>query len=558
MEKNGTFYLGRVKMPYLIGLDIGGTKCAVLLAEVKNGIHIVDKIRFDTETQKGFEYTKNNLFKAVRDILINNKIDFKLVEAIGVSCGGPLDSKRGLVLSPPNLPGWDNVPIVDMLEKEFNVPAFVQNDANACALVEWKLGAGKGTNNMMFLTMGTGMGAGIIAEGKLLVGASDMGGEVGHIRLEEDGPVGYGKAGSFEGYCSGGGIARLAQQKAEIWLKEGKSLKWCRSLNDIKNIDTRLVSDSAKAGDLYAQEVFKLVGEKLGKALSIFIDTLNPEAIVIGSIFGRSGELLRESMEKVIEKETLIYSRKVCKVLPAGMGESIGDLASIMVAAYGLELDIETFQEDDNDVLKHYDRLFTRYPELDALRTNVFEAYRLIYLTYKNGGKVLACGNGGSAADSEHIIGELMKGFFKMREIPKEFVDKLKKVSGDKAADMSKYLQGALPAIALTQHNALSTAFLNDVSAEMVFAQQVYGYGVKNDILIAISTSGNSKNVVNAAVVAKAKGMKVVALTGPGGGKLKEISDVLINVPGECTADIQEFHLPVYHTLCAMIEEKLF
>lgn len=545
-------------MPYIVGLDIGGTKCAVLLAEIKNGINIVDKLRFPTDIEKGYEYTKSNLIKGVREILVKNNICIDDIKVIGVSCGGPLDSRRGLILSPPNLPGWDNVPIIDILQKEFNVPAFIQNDANACALVEWKLGAGKEAENMMFLTMGTGMGAGIIAEGKLLVGASDMGGEVGHIRLEEDGPVGYGKAGSFEGFCSGGGIARLAQEKAETLIKEGKSLSWCTGLEDISKIDTRLVSDSAKAGDKYAREVFKTVGAKLGKALAIFMDILNPEIIVIGSIFGRSGELLRASMEKVIEDEALIHSRKVCKVVPAGTGESIGDLASIMVGAYGLGIDVERHEEKDEEVIKYYNRLFDRYPALNGLKDNIMAAYNTIYTTYINGGKLLVCGNGGSAADSDHIVGELMKGFFKKRQVSDEFTAKLRRFAGEKAGMITANLQGALPAIALSQHNALSTAFLNDVSPEMVFAQQVYGYGIDGDVLIAISTSGNSKNVAAAACVAKAKGMKVISLTGLGGGKLKELSDVLINVPGDHTADIQELHLPVYHTLCAMIEEKFF
>lgn len=545
-------------MSYIVGLDIGGTKCAVLLARVNNGIFIIDKLRFPTDTYRGFNYTKHKLFSGIKEILLKNNITTKEVKAIGVSCGGPLDSKRGVVLCPPNLPGWEDIPLVKMLEEEFKVPAFLQNDANACALAEWKLGAGRGTEDMMFLTMGTGMGAGIIANGKLLVGASDMGGEVGHIRLEEEGPEGFGKFGSFEGFCSGGGITRLAQDKAKHWLKEGKKLSWARNESDIMKIDTKLISDFAKSGDDYAKQIFSEVGTKLGKAVSIFIDTLNPEKIVIGGIFGRSEELLRESMEAVIEKETISYARKACSVVQAGLGESIGDYASIMTAAYGLGIDVEHYEENNEEVLRHYNRLFERYPSLEYLKEKVMEAYYIILSTYNMRGKLLACGNGGSAADSEHIVGELMKGFFKARKVSGEFTNKIEKVCGRENAEISSFLQGTLTAIALTQHTALSTAFANDVRPEMVFAQQVYGYGTAGDDLLAISTSGNSKNVVNAAVVAKAKGMKVISLTGPAGGKLRELSDVAINVPGNCTADIQEYHLPVYHTLCAMLEEKFF
>ena len=167
------------------------------------------------------------------------------MQAIGVSCGGPLNSRTGVVQSPPNLPGWDDVPIVKILEDAFGIPAFLQNDANACALVEWKYGAGRGCENMVFLTMGTGMGAGVIADGRLLRGARDMAGEVGHLRLEKDGPVGYGKAGSFEGFTSGGGIARLAAGLRREWEKEGRSIHWKE--NDAE-LSTRALGDYAKAG----------------------------------------------------------------------------------------------------------------------------------------------------------------------------------------------------------------------------------------------------------------------------------------------------------------------
>ena len=160
------------------------------------------------------------------------------------------------------------------------------------------------------------------------------------------------------------------------------------------------------------------------------------------------------------------------------------------------------------------------------------------------------CGNGGSASDAEHIVGELMKGFYRQRSLSREE----KEIFGE----LGDNLQEALPAISLTGHPALSTAFMNDVDPEMVFAQQVYGYGRKGDVLMALTTSGNSRNVLNAARVARAKGMKVVGLTGRDGGSLKELCDVCIIVPGQATADIQEYHLPVYHTICAMLEESFF
>ena len=198
----------------------------------------------------------------------------------------------------------------------------------------------------------------------------------------------------------------------------------------------------------------------------------------------------------------------------------------------------------------HYERLFVRYPSLSGMKREIKAAYDILVESYENGGKLLVCGNGGSAADSDHIVGELMKGFYKSRPLGEE--DKRK------VGELAEKLQGALPAIALTAHSALSTAFSNDVDPEMVFAQQVFGYGKKGDVLIGLSTSGNSRNVFNAARVAKASGLKVISFTGKDGGILKQISDVCLIVPADITADIQELHLPIYHTLCAMLEEHFF
>ncbi|MCM0649658.1 SIS domain-containing protein [Clostridium swellfunianum] len=209
--------------------------------------------------------------------------------------------------------------------------------------------------------------------------------------------------------------------------------------------------------------------------------------------------------------------------------------------------------------MAHLNRLIERYPVLEAISEDIFKAYEITAESYRNSGKLLACGNGGSAADSDHIVGELMKGFMKKRLISKEEHEIIKSTAGDeKGRYIADHLQGALPAIALTQHAALSTAFLNDVAPDMIFAQQVYGYGVKGDVLIGLSTSGNSGNVVNAVMVAKAKGLKTIGLTGQGGGKLAELCDVAIKVPAAITPDIQELHLPIYHTLCCMLEEEFF
>lgn len=208
--------------------------------------------------------------------------------------------------------------------------------------------------------------------------------------------------------------------------------------------------------------------------------------------------------------------------------------------------------------IEYLEELLQRYPKLESVKSEILEVYHILENCYANGGKLLIAGNGGSCADAEHIVGELMKGFVKKRQITSEFEDSLKQVDVQMGSALAESLQGALPAIALTGHNGLSTAFLNDVRGEMIYAQQTYGYGNPEDVFWGISTSGNAENIIYAATVAKAKGMKVVGLTGKDGGKLKKVSDAAIIVPEMETFKIQELHLPVYHALCLMLEEQFF
>jgi glucokinase len=314
----------------VIGIDIGGTKCAVTcgIADGK-GIEIVDKAKFDTTR---VDDTVANLLETTSAIMQKHGMNDGNTSAIGVSCGGPLDSKKGVIMSPPNLPGWDNIPIVEYFEKRFGVKTAVQNDANACALAEWKFGAAQGYSNAIFLTFGTGMGSGLILDGKLYAGTNDNAGEVGHIRLEKTGPVGYGKAGSFEGFCSGGGIAQMARVRVMEKLQMGEAVSFCPSMNDINHLTAKTVAEAAEAGDPLAREIYRECAHYLGKALSILIDVLNPEIIVLGSIYCRAQNLIEPEMRKVIDYETIVHARRVCKIVPAGLGESIGDYAALSVA----------------------------------------------------------------------------------------------------------------------------------------------------------------------------------------------------------------------------------
>lgn len=205
------------------------------------------------------------------------------------------------------------------------------------------------------------------------------------------------------------------------------------------------------------------------------------------------------------------------------------------------------------------EKLYSKYPELrEANAGQIEQAYRMLRDCFRNGGKLLVCGNGGSAADAEHIVGELMKGFMRRRPVPESFRARLAEVDGEAADYISRHLQGALPAISLVGHSSLSTACANDNAPDMAFAQQVYGYGKPGDVLLGISTSGNSPNVLHALRVAKAIGMGTIGLTGRSGGRMNALCDIAIRVPYDLTPDIQERHLPIYHALCILIEEEFF
>ena len=315
---------------YYIGLDIGGTKCAIVIGDKDFNIH--KKVKFETRTERGYQAILNEFHENIEELF--SEFPKEKLKRIGISCGGPLDSREGVIYSPPNLPGWDNVPIVDIFSKKYGVPAAIQNDANACALAEWLMGAGKGTQNMIFLTFGTGMGSGLIINGRLYAGTNDLGGEVGHVRLANDGPVGFGKSGSFEGFCSGGGIAQLAQTVVTEKLANGKSVGFCPDIEKAGELTAKDVALAAKAGDQTAEEIIQISAEYLGRGLAVLIDIINPQCIVIGSIYARNETLFKPHVDRILKEEAIPTAVEVCEIKPALLGESIGDFAALCVALY--------------------------------------------------------------------------------------------------------------------------------------------------------------------------------------------------------------------------------
>jgi glucokinase len=311
----------------LVAVDIGGTKTAVLVS--LEAPAVLDRIEFPTKPAKGPEPALALIKAGIRDLVAKHRLK---PTAIGVSCGGPLDHIGGIIQAPPNLSTWVDVPVKSMLEDEFGVTCRVENDANAGAVAEHRFGAGQGCRNLVFLTMGTGLGAGIITDGRLYHGANDFAGEIGHVRLTRSGPVGYHKAGSVEGWASGGGMVQVARKAVEAAIKRKEPTLLAGLLQAGKTITARDVALAARKGDAVAARILRSTARRLGETLAILVDILNPERIVIGGLGMRLGDTLLGPAREVMRREALPYSTAVCRVVPAQLGERIGDVAALCVA----------------------------------------------------------------------------------------------------------------------------------------------------------------------------------------------------------------------------------
>ena len=307
-----------------VGIDIGGTKTAVVLSTTAPVV--IWREDFETLPALGPNHAVSRIIDMVHRALTATGTQ---PAALGVSCGGPLDRVQGVIQRPPNLPTWDDVPIKQTLEHEFNVPCFVENDANAGAVAEHTFGAGRGCDHMVFLTMGTGIGAGLILNGRIFHGAGAMAGEIGHVRLTEEGPVGFHKAGSVEGWASGGGIAQHAAGTIREAVVKGETTLLAATL---PNVTARDVGIALQAGDAVAARIVQCAGIRLGEALAILVDVLNPQRVVVGGLALRFGEALLGPARQRMAEEALADAAAQCTVLPAGLGERIGDVAALCVA----------------------------------------------------------------------------------------------------------------------------------------------------------------------------------------------------------------------------------
>jgi len=311
----------------LMGVDIGGTKCAVALGTPEG--EIVDRLQMPTEPETGPDAIMARLTDLARRLAGTSSC---APDGIGISCGGPLDTGTGIVYSPPNLPGWEGIPVRSMFEEAFpGVRVVIENDANATALAEWTWGAGRGTRHMVYLTQGTGIGGGLILDGRLYRGANDLAGEVGHQTILPEGPLcGCGKRGCLEALASGPSIARLARES----LHYGRGRRLVQAAGGRPaDITAKHVVEVAREGDPFACSILAEAGTYMGIGLANIIQILNPERIVLGTIAVHAGGLILEPIRKAVEERAWARARAVCEIVPAALGDRAQDLAGIALVA---------------------------------------------------------------------------------------------------------------------------------------------------------------------------------------------------------------------------------
>ena len=316
---------------HVVGIDIGGTKLATVVADSTG--HIFSKVRKPTLAERGPEYALQLLFDMVRETINLAGLEQKSISAIGVSCGGPLDTKTGVVYSPPNLPGWDALPLKAQLESEFEIPVTIENDANASALAEYRFGGGRGYNAVLYMTMSTGIGGGIVIDGQIYHGANDSAGEVGHQILLPDGPrCGCGKRGCLEALCSGPAIARRARTAIQEQLADKNTLATTLlNLADgrIEAVKSEHVLAAAETGDVLALQLVDETAYYMGWGIANLVNILNPDIVLLGTIAIAAGDLLLNPIRKTVSEFAMTRPAEAVKIAPAQLGEALGDLAAI-------------------------------------------------------------------------------------------------------------------------------------------------------------------------------------------------------------------------------------
>lgn len=310
--------------PLIFGLDIGGTKTGLVLGDAYG--QVLRRFEIPTPAGEPFDPAVEKITSAAHALLAECRTEGLGTPAmVSVSVGGPLDIERGILYAPPHLAAWGEAPLKANLEEAFDLPVYVEHDGNAGALAEFTFGAARGTKNMIFLTMGTGLGAGLILNGQIYHGSSDMAGEVGHVRMAEDGPVQYGKAGSWEAFSSGAGLLSLA--------------RWMHPEHWSEDLTTRDFLRKVQEGDPAALAVTAEAGRWFGRGLAVLVDILNPDMIVVGTLGVVLGDLLLAPAREVVRAEALPRAAAACRIVPAELGSRLGDVAALMAGIVALRVE---------------------------------------------------------------------------------------------------------------------------------------------------------------------------------------------------------------------------
>ncbi len=318
---------------YLLGIDIGGTKISVCIGD-KNG-NLIDEERFFTQPLKGSKNAVKKMIETAEKLIKKNKIS---INAIGISSPGPISLEKKMILNPPNLPGWENTPIIDIFEKAFNLPVLMNNDANAAILAEYEFGGAKGTPNMLYLTVSTGMGGGIIVDHKLVQGITDTAGEIGHFILDVNGPpCPCGLKGCFEAFCGGANLAKKMRREIQNGSVKTDLLKIVNK--KVEDIDIECLIQGVKKKDPYALELWEMFSMRLAQGIGTLIMTLNPEAIILGTIAIHAKELLLSRVRHHLPKFAWRHAIEACTISPSILGDRISELSALALAVRALKND---------------------------------------------------------------------------------------------------------------------------------------------------------------------------------------------------------------------------
>ncbi|MFL5778642.1 MAG: ROK family protein [Chloroflexota bacterium] len=491
----------------VLGADIGGTKLAAGVVATDGSV--LSWRTIPTDLRLGPDGVLDCLADLCRAAVADAGLTIDGLAALGIGCGGPLDPDTGIVHSPPNLPGWDETPVRDRLASALGgLPAVIENDATAAALAEWRYGAGRGTTDMAYITISTGIGGGVIAGGRLLRGAGGNAAEVGHLSIRFDGwPCVCGRRGCPEAFASGTNIARRASEA----LANGES----SSLRE--PVTAKSVAEAAAAGDPLAGRVWDETTEVLGELVASVLDAFDPEVVVLGGGVTNAGEQLLGPVREQALRLALAPSARAARIERAALGDRLG-----VVAAAGVAIERLGAGQASGEHLEVAARVHGEL--LGAVDRMADE----ICATLAGGGTIYTFGNGGSAADAQHLAAELVGRYRASRR--------------------------ALPAIAFTVDPSVVSAIANDFDWDDVFARQVEAHARPGDLVLAFTTSGTSTNVTRGLERAKALGARTAVLTGAGGGDAARIADLTIVVPSDRTARIQEMHVLFIHLLSDQVD----